>query len=560
MIVSRFAKRVVILNCAVPAVLLGWDAAQNRLGANPINFAIRTTGLLTIIFLVLSLTVTPLARLGGWSQLGTFRRSMGVSAFSYAAVHFGLFFGFDRAADIQDTISEIGMRSYLLVGIIGLLIMIPLAITSTNGMIRRLGAKRWKILHKLAYLAAIAGGVHFFMLVKADTTRPLIVLVLLALLFAYRIGAHYRRLIHDSRKLRLGIPNAVSKPRQWQGSLRLARIFRETPEVKTFRFVPLDGGGLPFDYLPGQYLILTLMIDGKPVRRSYTIASPPSRNHYVEISVKREEHGLISRHLHDQLREEEIVSVSAPAGRFTFAGHEADAIVMIAGGVGITPLMSKIRYLTDRCWPGRIHMLISARMESDLIFRGELDELQRRHPNLEVTATLTRDEAVSWTGRRGRITAGVLREVLAPYANCQIHLCGPTEMAEPLIALLKSEGISDTRIHYESFASPSRDASAMTVTANAFEAFNASAATLKFAKSGQEFDDLKGRTILEIAEANGIALPYDCRSAVCGQCKTRVLAGNVHMDADDALDASDRAAGIVLACQARCQDQVIVDA
>ncbi len=558
MIVSRFAKRVVIVNCAVPAALLVWDASYNDLGANPINFAIRTTGLLTIIFLVLSLTVTPLARLGGWSWLGTFRRSMGVSAFAYAAVHFGIFFGFDRAAGIADTISEIGMRRYLLVGIIGLLVMLPLAATSTDGMIRRLGAKRWKLLHKLAYLAAIAGGLHFYMLVKADTTRPLIVLGVLSLLFAYRIGANYRRLIRDSRQLRSALPAVVGKPRQWQGSLRLAGIFRETPEVKTFRFVPLDGGPLPFDYQPGQYLTLTLMIDGKPVRRSYTIASPPSRNHYIEISVKREGQGLISRYLHDQLREGEIVSINAPAGRFTFAGHEANAIVMIAGGVGITPLMSKVRYLTDRGWPGRIHLLVSARTEADLIFRRELDELQRRHPNLQVTATLTREESKSWIGRRGRITDGILREVLAPYANCRIHLCGPTEMTEPLIALLKKESVSDERIHHESFASPSRGAAAMPA-AGAFDVATASAATLEFAKSGKQFDDLKGRTILEIAEANGIALPYDCRSAVCGQCKTRVLAGNVSMDADDALDANDRAAGVVLACQARCQDQVIID-
>jgi ferredoxin-NADP reductase/DMSO/TMAO reductase YedYZ heme-binding membrane subunit len=558
MIITKFTKRVVILNSAVPAVLLAWDAAHNDLGANPVNFAIRTTGLLTIIFLLLSLSVTPLVRLAGWSWLGTFRRSMGVSAFAYAAVHLGLFFFFDRAANIVDTISEIGMRTYLLVGIIGVLIMLPLAVTSTDGMIRRLGAKRWKLLHRLAYLAAIAGALHFYMLVKADTTRPLIVAGILGLLFGYRIVAHYRQLQRDSQQLRTAKPLALTKAKSWKGSLRVARIFLETPNVKTFRFVPVEGGPLPFDHEPGQYLILSLMIDGQPVRRSYTISSPPSRNHFVEITVKREENGLASRHLHDNLREGDVIAVTAPAGRFTFTGREAESIVMIAGGVGITPLMVKIRYLTDCGWPGRIHLVVSARTEGELIFRRELDELQRRHANLEVTTTLTREDSQSWSGMRGRITAALLRDVLTPYADCRIHLCGPTEMTEPLIVLLKAEGVAEGRIHQESFASPSRDAS--TTTASPFDPTTTTAATLEFARSGRQIQNLSGRTILELAEANGITIPYDCRAAVCGQCKTRVLAGNVLMDADDALDANDRVNGVVLACQARCQDAVVIDA
>src|SRR6516225_4218342 len=126
---------VMMVNCAVPVTLLAWDALNSHLGANPVNFAIRTTGILSLIFLVLSLTVTPFSRLSGWSWLGQFRRVFGLYAFFHAFIHFGLFFLFDRSGNIADTLSEIGMRRYLLVGIVGLLIMLPLAITSTNGMI-----------------------------------------------------------------------------------------------------------------------------------------------------------------------------------------------------------------------------------------------------------------------------------------------------------------------------------------------------------------------------------------------------------------------------------------
>ena len=141
--VTGFAKALVAINCAVPALLLTWDAAQGQLGANPVNFAIRTTGLLTLIFLMLTLAVTPVSRLAGWSWLGMFRRLLGLYAFAHGTLHFLIFFAFDRAGSVESTLSEITLRNYLLVGIIALILMVPLAVTSTNGMIKRLGPKRW---------------------------------------------------------------------------------------------------------------------------------------------------------------------------------------------------------------------------------------------------------------------------------------------------------------------------------------------------------------------------------------------------------------------------------
>ena len=118
--VDRFTKTVVLLNCTVPVALLGWDAWGGQLGANPVNFAIRTTGILSLIFLVLSLAVTPASRITGYGWLGQFRRMLGLYAFFHAALHFLLFFGFDRAANVRDTASEIVKRPYLMVGVIGL--------------------------------------------------------------------------------------------------------------------------------------------------------------------------------------------------------------------------------------------------------------------------------------------------------------------------------------------------------------------------------------------------------------------------------------------------------
>jgi ferredoxin-NADP reductase len=434
-------------------------------------------------------------------------------------------------------------------------------------MIQRLGPKRWKLLHRLAYVAAAAGALHYYMLVKADTTVPLIYAAIFSVLFAYRLLAHYLQLRSESRKYRAAAPpaRAAAKIGPWTGTLRVAKVFQETPEVRTFRLVMTTGAKLPFDYLPGQYLIARPEIDGRKVRRCYTISSSPTRNGYCELTIKREERGLVSRYMHDTLREGSVLDVTAPAGRFTFTGAEAERIVMIAGGVGITPLMAKIRYLTDLAWSGAIDLIFSVKTEKDIIFREELESLQKRFANLKVTVTVTRESA-TWEGERGRITSALLTRAVPDLARSRVHLCGPTEMAEPVIAMLRDLGVPAEQIKVESFASPSRtrrtEAAAPAQQRNGLidHEVDRPVASLRFARSDKRITEVGGKTILELAEENGVALPYDCRAGVCGQCKTRLVRGTVTMEAEDALDAADRAAGLILACQARCSDDVVVDA
>ena len=183
----RFAKLLVLINGAVPLVLLGWDAWHHHLGANPPNFAILTSGLMALIFLVLTMAVTPVRKVTGWNWLLSFRRMLGLYAFFYACVHFLLFFSLDRSFSISSTVAEMARRKFLIVGSIGLLVMAPLAITSTNGMIKRLGGKRWRALHRLAYVAAAAGAVHYYMQVKADVRQPTVFAAILVLLLGYRV-------------------------------------------------------------------------------------------------------------------------------------------------------------------------------------------------------------------------------------------------------------------------------------------------------------------------------------------------------------------------------------
>ena len=175
----NFAKRMVLWNAAVPGLMLAYDAWRGNLGGNPINFSIRTTGMLSLIMLVLSLAVTPLVRWAGWGWLGASRRTLGLYAFAYGLAHFLLFFGLDREWSLASTWSEIALRPYLAIGGASLLIMLPLAATSTNAMIRALGGARWKQLHRLAYAAAILGCLHYLLLVKADIRLPVVFFVVL---------------------------------------------------------------------------------------------------------------------------------------------------------------------------------------------------------------------------------------------------------------------------------------------------------------------------------------------------------------------------------------------
>lgn len=189
MIDTKFSKVLLFINSLVPLALLGWDAYQSKLGANPLEFVTRTTGMLTLIFLMISLAVTPLRKISGWNFLVRFRRMLGLYAFFYGFLHLVTYIWFDRFFNFKSVAGDIIQRPFIAIGMASFFLMIPLAVTSTNRMIKRLGGKRWNQLHKLVYLVGIGGVIHYWMIVKSDTRLPLTFAFVLALLFGYRIFA-----------------------------------------------------------------------------------------------------------------------------------------------------------------------------------------------------------------------------------------------------------------------------------------------------------------------------------------------------------------------------------
>jgi len=187
----RFAKVVVFVNSVVPLVLLLLDLYRKRVGPNPLDFVTKTTGMLTLIFLSLTVAITPLRKIFGVNSLVKVRRMLGLFAFFYGSLHLLTYVWFDRLFNLVSVAQDVVKRPFILLGMTAFVLMVPLAITSTNKMVKRLGGKRWARLHQLVYLAAIAGVVHFWMLVKSDTRLPLTFGFILLFLLGYRVFAKF---------------------------------------------------------------------------------------------------------------------------------------------------------------------------------------------------------------------------------------------------------------------------------------------------------------------------------------------------------------------------------
>jgi len=181
-----YEKVLVFVNSLVPLAMLASDAVRGNLGANPTEAATRITGMLTLVFLMLTLAVTPLRKLTGYGPMAQLRRMVGLYAFFYGCLHLLTYVWFDKVFALGDIVADTFKRPFIFIGMASYLLMVPLAVTSTNAMTKRLGGKRWKQLHRLTYVIAAGGVLHYYMLVKADIRIPVAFAVVLAALLGYR--------------------------------------------------------------------------------------------------------------------------------------------------------------------------------------------------------------------------------------------------------------------------------------------------------------------------------------------------------------------------------------
>lgn len=350
-------------------------------------------------------------------------------------------------------------------------------------------------------------------------------------------------------------------------SLRVERVEDESHNIRSFYLQATDGVGLP-KFEAGQHLPVRLLLEGQktPSIRTYSVSSAPSDD-FLRISVKRD--GSVSSHLHDQIQVAHEIEARAPQGHFTVQPTERRPLVLLAAGVGITPLLSMLRevvYQGQRISRMRpVWLVQSARTVADLAFRAELDALAARAGDkLRILRMVSQPPTEAGVGEgydaAGRIDVELLK-ILLPLNDYDYYLCGPGSFTQALYDGLRKLRIPDERIHAETFG-PSTLVRDVEVSVPAAPQTPAASEAVKvlFSSSGKEARWEPGSgTLLELAEARGLSPEFSCRGGSCGTCKTRLKRGQVHYLNSPAEPLADDEVLICCAVPAQGSETVVLE-
>jgi len=247
------------------------------------------------------------------------------------------------------------------------------------------------------------------------------------------------------------------------------------------------------------------------------------------------------------------VEANGPFGQFCLDESKHHHVVLLAAGSGITPMMAMLRYIDDLCLETTATLLYCVRTSNDIIFERELKQLRSRLKNFRYHVLLSQPDP-EWSGPRGHVRRELIENTISEIELQHFFLCGPRPFMDASRAILTDLEVSPKRIMQESFGSPSL---------SNVQPLSASASTdvrVEFIRSGKTCAPRKGQTLLEAAEEHGVGIPSSCRQGQCGTCKTKLLAGNVQMDAEEGLDPESRAQGFVLTCVGHADGDVRLDA
>ncbi len=388
----------------------------------------------------------------------------------------------------------------------------------------------------------------------------------------------------------------------WQGEdleVTCKRVICETEDVRTFIFT--NEAGKLFSYKPGQFITLHLSIDGKPIKRSYSISSTPTRPHTLEVTVKRvpppgddpeAPPGLVSNWLHDNIQPGSRIAIGGPMGKFTCCDRAPDEkLFFVSAGSGITPMMSMTRWLLDRGSDADIVFFHSARTPRDIIFQRELELLSVRHPNLKLAIAATRSTAGNpWMGFTGRLDAKLLETIAPDFRERVVYTCGPDSFMKQAKTLFAEQGFPMENYFQESFGGPKRKPAAPAASVEATAAPAAAppapaaadpappvaapatpapaapapvtsstdgAPVVVFAISKGEFPCSDDKSILDVALEEGIEIDHACCSGACGTCQVKLISGNYKYLQDPSFEPE---AGHILTCVAAALGRVEIEA
>jgi ring-1,2-phenylacetyl-CoA epoxidase subunit PaaE len=347
--------------------------------------------------------------------------------------------------------------------------------------------------------------------------------------------------------------------------LKVKAIVNETKDAVSIVFENPASGKI--QYRSGQFLTLIAPIQGKEIRRAYSLCSSPFVDEHLAVSVKRVDDGLMSNWLPDNLKPGSTVKVMEPMGQFTteYKKERKRHVIMFAGGSGITPMMSLIKSLLTQEPDSIVSLIYCNRNIDSIIFKDELTRLETKYEGRLHVIHILDEAPMNWQGYSGLLNHEMLTKLFERIPNWgsekQTYLmCGPEGMMKNVETLLDQQNIPKANIFKESFVSPTiakeqkKEAAPVTSENKAHEV------TIRY--DGQEYKVLvqPNRAILETALDAGIDLPYSCQSGLCTACRGKALSGKVKLDEEEGLSQSERDEGYVLTCVGHpLTDDVVIE-
>ncbi len=230
-------------------------------------------------------------------------------------------------------------------------------------------------------------------------------------------------------------------------NLRLAEIINNSHDTKTFRF---SMESADFNLLPGQFVMASTTIEGKLVRRAYSVSSSPLEKRFIELTIKCVENGLFSCYMHEKAKVGDIFAIEGPYGKFIYKDSD-EPVVLISAGCGIAPLMSILRYILGKKLQVHVTLLHSCKTQNDMLFEEELKKLSEANKNFKYIATLTRETNTDWEGCIGRFDRGVIETVIKDKKNTSFFISGPVLFGHDIKKILGEIGIDKEKVKEEVF-------------------------------------------------------------------------------------------------------------
>ncbi|MBA6292944.1 hybrid-cluster NAD(P)-dependent oxidoreductase [Colwellia sp. MB3u-70] len=340
------------------------------------------------------------------------------------------------------------------------------------------------------------------------------------------------------------------------------KVIDETLDARTYCFASTEP--VMHFFKPGQFVTLELEIDGMQVLRSYTISSSPSVPYSFSITVKRMPGGKVSNWLHDNLKQGDQIAVHGPVGIFNCIDITADKVLLLSGGVGITPVMSMARWWFDTNAEVDMIFAHSARTPRDIIYRRELEYMDSRITNFNLNFICERyDHGDSWSGYRGFFDEQKLRMIAPDFLERTVYCCGPTPYMAAVKSMLEKIGFDMANYHEENFGAPPEeaqlDAEQQAEDAASESVDDDTVIEVAFSKTGKSVKIQPGSTVHLAASQVGLHIPKACGMGICGTCKVKKIYGEVVMSHNGGITDEDVADGYILSCCSVPQGDISIE-